>query len=325
MLSYLQGDYLRIASIQAVEEAFLLSRKNVIGIGIGQKQRQDKNTGQPCLQVYVTYKQDAAQLAREQSIPPHLGGYLTDVVETGAMFASGGIRPSFASPPPFSSTITSLRHRVRPVEGGFSIGHYQAKGGTMATAVIDASPMPGLIPRYYILSNNHVLANANNAAIGDPILQPGPVDGGKLPADVVAHLSRFIPLHFDGRPNLVDAALAEGEFHELDREIHSIGYVRRVLPPQLAQRVQKTGRTTNHTTGEIIGINATLKVQYGRQRTAKMCRQIVTTKMSAGGDSGSLLCDMHGSAVGMLCAVADKVTLYNDIRIVQEVLGIRLV
>jgi hypothetical protein len=36
-------------------------------------------------------------------------------------------------------------------------------------------PAPGIgVPtKFYLLSNNHVLANSNNAMIGDPILQPG--------------------------------------------------------------------------------------------------------------------------------------------------------
>lgn len=324
MLSYLQGDHLRIANIQAVEENALLRRRNVVGVGIGQKIKQTKNNGDPCLTVYVSKKESLPQLSPEDVIPLQIGGVQTDVVETGSVLAAGLMR-SHLMPHTRFPPVSSLRHRVRPVEGGFSIGHYQTKVGTMATAVLDADPIPSLPRRYYLLSNNHVLANANNARIGDPILQPAPVDGGKLPTDVVATLSRFIPLYFDGRSNLVDAALAEGEFHELDREIYRIGYVRNVQPPRLNKTVQKAGRTTNHTTGRIMGINATFHVQYAGGRTAKMCRQIVTTRMAAGGDSGSLLCDMRGNAIGMLFATAAQVTLSNDIRYVKDILGIRLV
>ena len=304
MQSYLQGEYRQVAMVQTQFENLLLRRKHVVGVAIGYKLREGRKSTDPCLSIFVTRKVDKNELSLDDLIPPQIGGFKTDVVEAGPVFAGGLYGSQFIVNRQLPRPV-SLRHRVRPVEGGFSIGHYQIKGGTMATAVFDADPMPTMLPRYYMLSNNHILANANNAAIGDPILQPAPMDGGKMPADVVAHLSRFIPLVFDGQPNMVDAALAEGEFHELDPEIAQIGYVRSVQPPQLNKVVQKTGRTTRHTTGTIIGLNATFNVQYGGGRVAKMCRQIITTNMSAGGDSGSLLCDMQGNAIGMMFAVAD--------------------
>lgn len=324
MQTYLQSDYYHIAMVQAQFEDLLLMRQHVVGVAISQKIKAGQKRLEPCLSIFVTEKVDKKELSIDDLIPAQIGGFTTDVVESGSVVAGGLYRTCFTSNR-HSQRPISLRQRKRPVEGGFSIGHYQTKGGTMATAVFDADPIPTILPRYYMLSNNHILANSNNAAIGDPILQPASMDGGKLPADVVAHLSRFIPLHFDGHPNIVDAALAEGDFHELDREIARIGYVRSVQPPQLNKAVQKTGRTTCHTQGKIIGLNATFNVQYGGQRIAKMCHQIVTTKMSDGGDSGSLLCDMHGNAIGMMCAAADQITLYNDIRYVQDLLGIRLV
>jgi len=53
--------------------------------------------------------------------------------------------------------------------------------------------------------------------------------------------------------------------------------------------VQKTARTTNYTTGRITAINATVHVGYGGGRVARFIDQIVTTNISAGGDSGSLV------------------------------------
>jgi hypothetical protein len=51
--------------------------------------------------------------------------------------------------------------------------------------------------RRYILSNNHVLANSNNATAGDPVLQPGAADGGRDPDDRIARLSDWITIEFD--------------------------------------------------------------------------------------------------------------------------------
>jgi hypothetical protein len=195
----------------------------------------------------------------------------------------------------------------------------------MATAVYDRSPFLGVPRRYYMLSNNHVLANSNNARAGDPILQPGPADGGTYPRDMVARLYRFVPIRFDGSCNYVDAAIAVGEFHDLDREVYWIGYVKGVATVGVNTIVQKTGRTTSYTTGRVTAINATVNVNYGGGRVGRMCRQIVTTNMSAGGDSGSLLCDMNENAVGLLFAGSSSVTIHNDIRYVQALLGIRVV
>lgn len=319
----LTGDYAKVADVQTAEEDALLNRNNVVGVGVGNKVKNGRDTGDASIVVYVAQKLDADMLTEDDLIPKEVGKFKTDVVETGEIFAGGAAHAQYA-PAAEQVTTQTLRGRVRPVEGGYSVGHYKITAGTMATAVIDATPFPGIPRRYYMLSNNHVLANSNDALLGDPILQPGPFDGGAASGDIVARLSRFVPIHFDGRCNYVDAAIAEGEFHDLDREIYWIGYVRGIAAPQLGAIVQKTGRTTSYTTGQIIGLNATFNVNYGGGKVARMCDQIVTTNMSAGGDSGSLVLDMEENAVGLLFAGSPSVTLHNDIRYVIRLLSIRL-
>ena len=152
------------------------------------------------------------------------------------------------------------------------------------------SAFPGMPGKYYILSNNHVLANSNMARIGDPVLQPGRYDGGTLPSDMIARLSRFVPIRFGGPLNLVDAAIAQADFHDIDREIYWVGYIKGVRTLRtINEIVQKTGRTTNYTTGKVTHLNAIVNVNYGGGRIARMARQIVTTNMSAGGSA-------HGSS-----------------------------
>ncbi|NCS49914.1 MAG: hypothetical protein GPJ29_18845 [Microcystis aeruginosa BK11-02] len=65
------------------------------------------------------------------------------------------------------------------------------------------------------MSNNHVIANSNNARIGDPIIQPGRVDGGVVPGDRIALLENFVRVNCPG-PNLVDAAVAWTAFSFVD-------------------------------------------------------------------------------------------------------------
>lgn len=298
-------------------------RANVRGIGVVCKWKNGQPTGEPALGVLVAQKLTKDAVSKADLVPSKLEGAQTDVLAIGDLFAGG-------SEPP-EAGIQTLAKRIRPAEGGYSVGHFKITAGTIATCVYDILPggtvSPpahgvGVPPRYYILSNNHVLANSNAAALGEPILQPGPFDGGTDPADRIARLSRFIPITFQPpiplalHNNLVDAAVAEGQFHDLDREIYWIGYVRgwrRKANVTVGTIVQKTGRTTNYTTGRITAINATVDVGYGGGRVARFKDQIVTTNISAGGDSGSLVTTLDDVAVGLLYAGSSIATILNQI------------
>src|SRR5690606_33049930 len=118
-------------------------------------------------------------------VPARLEGYDVHVVATGRIDA---VR---AAP----------TDRERPAPNGYSVGHPDITAGTIGAKVKDSSG------NVYILSNNHVLANSNNASIGDPALQPGPFDGGTL-ADQIGTLADFQPINIGGSNNAMDAAIA---------------------------------------------------------------------------------------------------------------------
>ena len=59
-----------------------------------------------------------------------------------------------------------------------------------------------------ILSNNHVLADVNRSRRGQKSCSRAALDRGKPASDVIAQLTRFVPVQFGGLPNLVDAAVA---------------------------------------------------------------------------------------------------------------------
>jgi len=320
-----EAQYAAVTEAHESEQDALFAKENVVGVATGHKIKEGKDTGEICVTVFVSQKLDKALLKVNDLVPDTVGGFKTDIVETGEIFAEQSSELAMKE----ELGIEVLKQRVRPAKGGFSVGHYKITAGTIATCVYDLAPFPSVPPRYYILSNNHVLANSNDARIGDPILQPGPYDGGSVPGDIIARLSRFVPIRFKtptATPlNYVDAAIAEGEFHNLDREIYWIGYVQQVKSnPRVGDIVEKTGRTTNFTTGRIIATNATVDVNYGGGRVARFARQIVTTNMSAGGDSGSLVCDIKEGAVGLLFAGSSTITVINSILYVQSLLRIRL-
>jgi hypothetical protein len=349
------------ARAHAVDE-FLAPDKphsNVVGFGAGVKWRNGEPTGQPAVIALVTHKVDKDELSEDDLVPAKIGNTRTDVLEIGfpmiertqiQLPATGNgsaaleeAEQQLVTPQVPLVGAEMLARRIRPAEGGYSVGHYKITAGTIGTCVYDllqgattgSQPTLGLgiPPRFYILSNNHVLANTNAALIGDPILQPGPFDGGSFPSDLIARLSRFIPIALDPptprilHRNLVDAAVAEGQFHDLDREIYWVGYVRgwrRRANVFVGTQVQKTGRTTNYTTGRILAINATVDVGYGGGRIGRFQDQIITTNMSAGGDSGSLVTTLDEVAVGLLFAGSAVATIANQIENVRSLLRVEV-
>jgi hypothetical protein len=173
-----------MAQIEAVRQAKtiyqskLLASPNVVGLGTAYKMVAGQATRELCLATLVTKKVSSAVLASEDKIPPKIGGVYTDVIEVGHLVA-----------------LTAQTGRCRPAVPGVSIGHYKITAGTFGCVVHDRQSNSRMI-----LSNNHVLANSNAALTGDPILQPGAVDGGKQGDDTVGFLTRFHPITFGDLP-----------------------------------------------------------------------------------------------------------------------------
>jgi hypothetical protein len=243
--------------------------------------------------------------------------------------------------------------RVRPAPGGVSIGHRDITAGTLGCLVKKNGEI-------FILSNNHVLANSNDASPGDAILQPGPHDGGKYPDDQIADLMGFVPISFIGLPstcrtakavaaflngiaeiigsgtrlnavnelagdNLVDAAIARPiDDADVSDQILEIGPIKGTARAELGMAVQKSGRTTGFTQGEIQQVDVTVNVQYGAGRIARFTDQLMAGPMSQGGDSGSAVLDQNGRLVGLLFAGSDSSTIINRIEHVFSTLEVTL-
>ncbi len=129
----------------------------VVGHGVGIVD------GEPGVKVFLATPGVAGVPSRLDDIPV--------AVEVTGMFVAGG-----------------TTDKTSPAPNGYSIGHPNITAGTLGAVVRDASN------QCYILSNNHVLADVNNAAIGDNTLQPGPFDGGQNPQDAIASLADFEPI-----------------------------------------------------------------------------------------------------------------------------------
>lgn len=230
--------------------------------------------------------------------------------------------------------------RKRPAPAGYSVGHPAITAGTIGARVRDA------LGRVYILSNNHVLANSNGASIGDAAYQPGPFDGGTA-ADQIATLSDFQSIAFNGTNNTMDAAIALSSVAVLDNAVPSDdGYG---MPSStiygdangdglfddrnalLGLNVQKYGRTTRLTRGQITGVNATVVVCYAVSdfvctKSARFVDQLLISPagFSNGGDSGSLIVTDDGNLnpVGLLFAGSSTITIANRIDLVLNRFGV---
>lgn len=327
----------QILQIKSKVQAGLMKKMNVTGVGIGFKETKGKVTKELSLVVLVTKKMELSRLASKDIVPAEIQGIVTDVKEVGHI------------------VIHKFRtDRWRPAPPGVSIGHLYITAGTFGAVVRDNATNKQLI-----LSNNHVLANSNNAQQGDSILQPGPIDHGYAPQDRIADLDRFIPIIFEKSednicsiangvagisnliarilgsksrlttirmeptPNEVDAAVAIPWKDSIKDEILDIGMVAGVSDPELEMPVKKSGRTTAVTKGKITTLNARVEVGYGNGKTALFENQIITTNMSQPGDSGSLLVEAEtNKAVGLLFAGSEKVTVHSPIKRVMELLDV---
>ncbi|WP_027717149.1 hypothetical protein [Desulfovirgula thermocuniculi] len=320
----------------------LLRLPNVVGVGVGIKQVAGEATGKKALVVFVKKKVPPGELARAHRVPREIEGVPTDVVEIGEV------------------RLLGLRtERVRPARPGVSIGHYKVTAGTFGAVVRDRTTGKRLI-----LSNNHILANATDgrdgrAFVGDPVLQPGPYDGGGA-GDRIGTLLRFAPLvravqeadcpvaaavvragnrlirgvrpHYELKmfkryqgANVIDAALALPDAPDLvEEEILEVGRVEGLAQASPGLKVLKSGRTSGLTAGTVTAVSVTLEVDVGDNAKGWFTDQVVTDMNSQPGDSGSLVLDERQRAVGLLFAGSEKYTIFNRIDQVLSRLEVEL-
>jgi hypothetical protein len=260
------------------------------------------------------------------------GRSVTRAVQTAInAFAAERRKRSLITAPLAVPTLQSLLTRRRPAPGGTGVAHFIFSIGTLTTGVIDRHPTSAI----YALSCNHVLALASRARLGDPILQPPALAGGMLPRDFIGILARFVPLSRNPAiRNTVDGAIALAipPTGVSVAEIAGVGPVRGIRAAAslaIGERVKSVGAATGLLEGHIIAVNVTLKITYASLNLVPglfmFGDQIVTTPMSAFGDSGAMLLDLGNNAVGMLFAGCVLATGYNPIEEVQRQLGIVIV
>lgn len=228
----------------------------------------------------------------------------------------------------------------RPLRPGCSIAHYRITAGTLGCFVKTRDD-----GSLCLLSNNHVLAWTNRGRLGDPIIQPGKSDGGSKADHQIGTLHKFAEIKMDGLDiNYTDCAIAV-PFPGIEKDhfnFDELGTLRGVAEdvPRTGSVVKKVGRTTGATTGRVTAIEVDqVMVAMSSQGFSEIARfdgQIAIEGYGAGafsksGDSGSLIVDSDGQAVGLLFAGSRDggsngrgLTFANPIRDVEAALDVQI-
>ena len=197
-----------------------------------------------------------------------------------------------------------------------------------------------LLERYgtfYFLSNIHVLARSDAAALGDAIIQPGLIDANCSTAGTttVGNLSQFVNLETVGTN--VDAAIAQIVSGTVDTSgnILSLGSTATGNTPDpgpphmgngiiatIGEAVAKSGRSSGLTCSTVAVLQMTTSVNYqkgcntGATFSVTYTGQISVSggAFSSSGDSGSLIVDENtADPVALLYGGSDTDTVGNPV------------
>ena len=243
-------------------------------------------------------KRRLSQLTIDQKLPKTIEGIEVDVLEIGYI-------PHAGSP----------RAPQTVLQPGLSVGNLkQRTTGTLGALVRDLATND-----LCILSNWHVLCGGPEAAVGDGISQPGPMDLGSNPARTVASLERWLRLS-----EQLDAALARlaPDVESIEQLFDTAITPTATTAPLLGMPVIKSGAVSGVTHAVVDGISGSYRLDYtgfgdGPQWMSRF--RLVpdpaapATALSLEGDSGSLWVESAtGRAVGLHFAGEDDQTPLND-------------
>jgi len=291
-------------------------------IAPGEKYKNGVPTGREAIVIGVPKKVPEKDLSSCEIIPKTIDGVETDVIE---------FEPPDILPPPKVINLNARTSRHRPAFGGISCGHPDISAGTIGGVVWRQGER-------YAITNWHV-GNMNAGKIGDPMLQPGPYDGGTL-ADSLGYivvkppvavsgispcpiagaavklfnaLARFTgsctrlpsPVRVQSGKNLVDMCLfGPLDVVQMQEIVYEMGLVctknwKDFTP---GDKAAKSGRTTGVTVFDCNYVNATVRVGLDGSTFAVFDDVDVFGPGCEGGDSGSLI--LHKSeTVGQVGAL----------------------
>jgi len=208
--------------------------------------------------------------------------------------------------------VRKFNGKQRPALGGNSCGPAAGNWyGTLGARVQHEG-------KACILSNWHVLYGGA-AKDGAPILQQAAGDNGTYPVDTIAYnLIGILTEHLD----VALATIREPVDDYVKKGTISYGDIAGTEKAADKMSVKKCGRTTEATTGEVRSTNATVRASGYPDGDRIFKEQLQMTKMSAAGDSGSIILNDKNKAVGLLFADSVSDTFANKIERVVDALGV---
>jgi hypothetical protein len=294
-----------LESKQVARVRTIFEDRNIVAIGIAEKETENKNTGELSLCFYVEKKIPKSRMSGNKSIHPVLSmpgrkAVFTDVRQIGK------VRPQ-------------INHRKSPLVSGFSVGN-ASETGTLGAIVKKGS-------KFFLLSNSHVLADSGKGKPGDEIIYPGGADtSGKK--QTVAVLKNFVPFKIgDDFLNRVDAALAEVNenfMDQLDFSIRGATSPLLIANPTRGMKIVMRGRTSGNSEGTVDDVHFSIVVPYPGVGKVGFLDQVKCTRYSKGGDSGSIMVDkQNGTVVGLHFAGSGEASIFNPISEVMKALKFR--
>jgi len=242
----------------------LMERDNVRGVGRHPSKKD-------VLVVFVSEKKPTSMLRDEDVIP-------SSVEIDGKWFDTKvrGIGEPYA--------LRTEKHRPSPA--GVSTGHEEVSAGTLGSVPLNTQE-----GHTVFLTNAHVAAPPGEVEPADDILQPGVADGGQGKEDKVGEVIDWSEISKDGE-NTTDSALVHSIALK-DNELLGLGELHRLSTSfSKGTEFEKSGRTTGVTEGSLVADDVTINVRgYYPDESVTFTEVDGFTPMSAGGDSGSLICE----------------------------------
>jgi hypothetical protein len=313
-----------VAQIVQVKESVedkLLKQPGVTGVDVGYKYVDGKRTDQIAIRVLVAKKKKT--VPKGQEVPKTIDGVKTDVIERKYELQQFKNRKKVED-----VELLVDAGRYRPLNGGMGIGPCRVVGGFVFVGTLGAIVKDNATGNPFCLSNFHVMCIDNGSHVGDQMCQPGRVDGGSCPADVVGSLQR------SSLAATVDCAvcdIAAGIGYVC--EVLEIGQVAGTAVAVLDAPVRKRGRTTGLTYGFVDGIHASVNIDYGDGIGMRTLTNQVSIRpdtahnalFSDHGDSGSVIMDANRNVMSLLFAgSSDGHTLGNPIADVLSALNVNM-
>ncbi len=299
------------AALASVQDDWL-QRDGVTAVDLGFKWSDGQMTDQLSIRVHVAQKKAPDALTEADLFPKELDGIPVDVIE--ATYDIQTTMDSEWADAQLEAAVDGRGQRFDEIPLGVSIGSPRVTAGTLGAKVFDPSTREAMI-----LSNWHVMVGSPDTQAGDPVWQPGKLDGGTQ-NDVIANVSRWVLGPFD-------AAVAKvSETRPIVAKTLEDKPIEDVTTPRLGMFVWKSGRTTGYTEGFIDGVMMITSLNY-RAMGVRELRSVMRVvprpgsppgEVSLGGDSGSIWVDeQSGKAVGLHFAGevgnAPEFALANDI------------